>query len=365
MGLVLLRVEETQDEEKISFERFDVVDGQQRLTTLFAYVAGTELWALKAPSRVKDFRPYKNLTQGQQTRVDEYKVSVASMREYEPPEIEDVYSRLQNGKPLKIGERLKALPTPFREYTRDMAAHKLFDLARHRFRDSNWNLATQFFKATYNNNSLDRVEFEDLRAFLTTTQIEKPTALKAKERAKRLMNYELRIFNEAILIDLKFEDTVGSARTLKWLFAILMSLLDSYALGGKENLVAEGLLAYYNAKAEIGSPEWTAYHATGRTGRMDTDDVKMCLNQLTAYLINASEADPIDPSRHFTKAQRENIWQKSGGNCQLCRSKISRTNFHADHIRPHRDARPTTIDNGQALCSACNLKKGADVTFMA
>lgn len=33
---------------------------------------------------------------------------------------------------------------------------------------------------------------------------------------------------------------------------------------------------------------------------------------------------------------------------------------HADHIRPRRDGGPTSIDNGQYLCAACNLGKEDD-----
>lgn len=365
MGLVLLRVVETQDKDKVPFEQYDVVDGQQRLTTLFAYVVGSESWALKAPKKVKEFRPYKELTQGQQTRVDEYKVAVALMRDYEPPEIQDVYSRLQNGKPLTVGERIKALRTESREDVKYLADHKLFELARHRFRDSNWNLAAQFFKAAYNNDPLDRVEYTDLHAFFTKQQKEEQRASKARDRASKVMSFELKTLNEAIMIDSTFEDMVASARTLKWLFSVLMPLLETYALGGKETSVAQGVLAYYDAKSRAGSSEWVSYHATGRTGRMDTDDVRTCLNQLSAYIVNGSAADPLDKARFFTSTQREQIWQRSEGFCQSCKTPISKTNFHADHVKPHRAGGLTTIDNGQALCASCNQKKGADVTFTA
>ncbi|MBI4232812.1 MAG: DUF262 domain-containing protein [Chloroflexi bacterium] len=365
MGLILLRVEETQDADKVPIDRYDVVDGQQRLTTLFAYMDGSEPWALKAPPKLKEFRPYKQITQGKQTRVDEYKVALALMREYEPPEIQDVYSRLQTGKPLKIGERIKALRTPFKEYVRELAAHKLFDLARNRFRDSNWNLAAQFLKATYKGDPLERVEFDLLQAFLQEEKMDDSKAQKAKERASKIMNYELKTLREAIEQTPTFEDIVGSARTLKWLFALLMPLLDTYALGGKEHLVANGLQEYYHARGKVSSPEWVAYHATGRTGRMDTDDVTVCLNQLAAYIINASGADPLDTNRNrfFTASQRKQIWENSKGVCQGCQIPLSKTNFHADHIKPHREGGQTTIDNGQALCSACNRKKGADILF--
>lgn len=148
-GLIMLRAYEQEDTAE-PFEHYDVVDGQQRLTTLFEYIDGSEAWALKAPPKWRaDFKPYKDLTPAKQLYVDEYKVAVAFMRGYDVPEIQDVYSRLQTGKPLKIGERIKAMKTPFKEYLKELSSHKLFTLDQHRFRDSNWNLAAQFLKATY------------------------------------------------------------------------------------------------------------------------------------------------------------------------------------------------------------------------
>ena len=44
-----------------------------------------------------------------------------------------------------------------------------------------------------------------------------------------------------------------------------------------------------------------------------------------------------------------------------CESKITLDSFHADHIIPHSGNPPgtTSVDNGQGLCSPCNLRKGA------
>ncbi len=49
----------------------------------------------------------------------------------------------------------------------------------------------------------------------------------------------------------------------------------------------------------------------------------------------------------------------SGRLSEKCKKKVEYNNFHADHIIPHIRGGKTTIENGQVLCSACNLSKGA------
>ena len=50
----------------------------------------------------------------------------------------------------------------------------------------------------------------------------------------------------------------------------------------------------------------------------------------------------------------------AGNKCQKC-NKILDKSFHADHVKPFSKNGPTSINNAQALCSQCNLKKGASI----
>lgn len=62
--------------------------------------------------------------------------------------------------------------------------------------------------------------------------------------------------------------------------------------------------------------------------------------------------------RQFTKRQRMILALRAAGACERCGDRLGQA-FHADHVRPFSQGGATTLDNGQALCAACNLKKGA------
>ena len=134
-----------------------------------------------------------------------------------------------------------------------------------------------------------------------------------------------------------------------------------YGVSGREHLGAKGLLDYYSLIGVEGSGEWTAYVNTGRTGRIDTPEVRACLVDLSNQLVVAAEEEPLDRNRCFTRQQREYIFKNSGGRCQeeSCGIALSSTNFHADHIKPYSAGGPTQVSNGRTLCSKCNRLKGS------
>ena len=61
--------------------------------------------------------------------------------------------------------------------------------------------------------------------------------------------------------------------------------------------------------------------------------------------------------RFFTKRQKRILKLTSGNICEKCGCMLS-GNFHADHIKPFSKGGPTILNNAQALCAKCILKKG-------
>lgn len=62
--------------------------------------------------------------------------------------------------------------------------------------------------------------------------------------------------------------------------------------------------------------------------------------------------------RAFSKKQKDALLLWSLGKCSICGITLDKS-FHADHIKPYSKDGKTDVTNGQALCAACNLKKGS------
>jgi superfamily II DNA or RNA helicase len=67
-----------------------------------------------------------------------------------------------------------------------------------------------------------------------------------------------------------------------------------------------------------------------------------------------------DPRRRFSGRERTALYLAADGRCMGCGVELD-PGWHADHVDPHVAGGPTDVINGQALCAACNLKKGATV----
>ena len=63
------------------------------------------------------------------------------------------------------------------------------------------------------------------------------------------------------------------------------------------------------------------------------------------------------PSRRFRSRQRVALFLAAYGRCCECGAELEPA-WHADHIAPVRAGGVTESHNGQALCPACNLRKG-------
>jgi len=61
--------------------------------------------------------------------------------------------------------------------------------------------------------------------------------------------------------------------------------------------------------------------------------------------------------RAFKKSDRALLYIAADGKCEMCGAPL-RPGWHADHVHPYSRGGKTSLTNAQALCPACNLKKG-------
>lgn len=64
----------------------------------------------------------------------------------------------------------------------------------------------------------------------------------------------------------------------------------------------------------------------------------------------------MNTQRLFTRRQKQELYVMANGKCVICGIDLEK-GWHADHIIPYSKDGETVLENGQALCKSCNLKK--------
>ncbi len=65
--------------------------------------------------------------------------------------------------------------------------------------------------------------------------------------------------------------------------------------------------------------------------------------------------------RRFSGRERIALYLAADGHCTECGAELD-SGWHGDHVTPHSRGGKTDVINGQALCAACNLRKGGKMT---
>lgn len=109
---------------------FEVVDGVQRLTAIWSFLA--DEFKLPRSAQYADTghlggKYWSDLPQDAKDKLQFAKVTVSELEGYSDDDIRELFQRLQKGEPLNSAERRNAIASPVRDFVADvMAVHKLW-----------------------------------------------------------------------------------------------------------------------------------------------------------------------------------------------------------------------------------------------
>ena len=347
--------------------RYEVIDGQQRLRTIWEYQAGE--YGLPG-----DTDPIQGITVGGQkyadldmdisTVFDSYAVDVViiddALQTDQEDEVRDMFLRLQNGTTLKAREKRNAMPGQMRDFAKEIAGHAFFENCK--FSNSRFtydHVASQMIciemvggPTSVRDGDLNRI-YRENKIFDTTGKIAK--------KVRRVLDYLLVAFPEKTP-ELERYNAIS-------LYCLVSTLIESYAHIGTEANLAKWFIAFETDRRE-----------NDRLDEESRDPALVEYKRLTSYSTDAEESirsrleyleklffstypdiELKDPIRTFSFEQRLAIFRRGLGHCQIkahCTGeKLSWGEWHADHIIPYSHGGKTTVTNGQIGCPSCNLAK--------
>lgn len=348
-------------------ERYDVVDGQQRLRAIWSFVDGE--FALDPSAEPIDGLPiagcsYEGLTDDLKIQFAQYTVDVVVLEDTDEDEVREMFLRLQNGTSLKAQEKRNAMPGQMRDFVRELTRHPLFE--RVHFSNSRFafdHVAAQLVCLELAGGPTNVKDGDLNRMYKTYAQFDLQG--KVAKSVKRTLD---------ILASVFVDKTPELERyNLVALYAVVAELQRGYAAADVLPCLRDWFIDFEARRhaqdvmdADMAEAEWVSYKEKISHSTDAQDSIRARLDFLMRDMLSRFPNLPLkDKQREFTHLQKMAIFRRDHQTCQVqikCDGvKVVWDDWHCDHKAPWSRGGPTTVENGQVACPACNFAKGAQV----
>lgn len=347
-------------------DRYDVVDGQQRLRTIWSFVDG-EFHVAKDAEPVEGIAiagcKYESLPDDLRVRFDTYALDVVVLEDTDEDEVREMFLRLQNGTSLKAQEKRNAMPGAMRQFVKSLTEHDLFKrvaFANSRFTHDQVAAQLVCLELAAGPTNVKNADLNRMYEAGKTFDVNGMTARAVLRTLKLLAEVfpektpELERFNVVAL------------------YCVFAELQRAYVISPiKQDLRAwfvefEGVRrAQDELDEDHADKEWVSYRERISHSTDAADSIRFRMDFMLRHLLERFPALPLkDNQRDFTHLQKLAIFRRDKETCQLrlkCDgARIQWDNWHCDHKQAWSKGGATTVVNGQVACPACNLAKGAD-----
>jgi hypothetical protein len=360
---------------------FAVIDGKQRLSAIWEFLEGkfplASDFTFTGDTSYFEGRPtpkagdaYDLWEEDQREYFRSAEMDVVLVQNADEDDIEDLFSRLNNGEPLNAAEKRNAKGGAMAKLIREVAELPFFveNLGFANRRYSYLEVAAKLVRlemcaadgagvfCDLKKKFLDElvnkqkdVPLAEARGILA--RVEKGTKRLRKVFAKKDPLLGKQSFPQLYYGWVK---TVEKDYAHEHLYSVMQSFLQDFTKMRLENL----------SKPEDERDATLVEY--GRLTQQGTNDLKSMQERariLTRYLL-ASHPEIVlkDPKRDFTDDERYVIWISAGKKCtnEVCAKELPQLeDMHADHIKAWAKGGPTSLENAQALCSVCNQAWGS------
>ena len=335
---------------------YECVDGQQRLSAIYDFFDNQLKLSKKLSPEYGD-KTFDQLPQEVKDIFEDHEVIIVELSKSTDAEIREMFDRLQRGMSLTAGERLNARTGNMHDFISKLSSeHEFFqnDINVRNYRGAYHQMCAQM--VTLELNGISDVKFRILEEMYGRYKDFDSESEKAKW-IKKVLNFLAKTF------DTKTPELHARA-TVVSLYLLTSEIMKEYSLKDKEDVIRNFIIDFegkLNKAEEKEDIELTTFLNAVSHSSDGARSIEKRHNIIrNNFLLFAKDIELLDSNRGFTEAQRIAIYRKDKEICKSCNKKIEFKDYHADHIIPHSRGGKTTVENGQVLCSKCNLSKGAN-----
>lgn len=354
--------------------RYAVVDGKQRLTSIHSFIDGQFALGedfsyqgdeLESPPQPGQF--FKDFSEQTKEVFKEKSLDIVIVKTADLEDIEELFSRLNNGEKLNAAEQRNAIGGSMAQAVRELA-NVVFFQSKLGFKNSRYSYLEVAAKILY-------IEDCETRQGKGNgfVDVKKKHLDKFVKDNRAISNVDLRKLRAAVEKNLNWMGPIfdpNDSHLSKQSFPQLMYLFTKkinreYADSHLQLKMKQFLDAFTSARVENQKKteddrdsELTEYGRLSQQGTNDGDSMRKRTGILTRRFLNMNPDIALkDPKRLFDEDERHVIWTRAGKKCQACGNSISLDEMQADHVVLHSNGGPTTMENSRSLCVPCNTSK--------
>ena len=344
-------------------EKFEVIDGQQRLRALWGFAA--DEFPLPRDSDPVDGvivagSRYGDLSVDLLSKFHAYPLDVVVIDDAEDDEIREMFLRLQNGTTLRAQEKRNAYPGAMRDFVRSLSSHGFFNSVGFTNSRLTFDLVAAQMVRLELAGGPTNVKNRDLnKMYLDETDFDPNGAIARKVRTRLSLLHKL--FPE--------ETPELSRYNSIALYATIAELMSNYVRRTFESIFHQWFLGFESKRRaqdtlseEHAEPGWVQYKEKISHSTDSEDSIRWRMDfMLKDLLLEQPRIEIKDAQRGFTHQQRLAVFRRDGGRCQLgigCGSATLKWgNWHCDHKIPWSEGGKTCVANAQVACPECNIAK--------
>jgi hypothetical protein len=354
---------------------FAVIDGKQRYNTIMEFLDGKVALASdfkllgqgRPGHRYPDITPSSKFADLPEYRREMFKnisLVVTMVSGAQDDDIEELFSRLNNGEPLSAAEKRNALGGEMNNLIRDVAKSVFFTkkVAFSNRRYQHYEVAAKFLLieiAAARGKSSD--PFCDLKKRFLDAMVDEHRTLTPGHRKKLERAVEAgmarlcRIFAD--------RDPLLAKQAYPPMYYLLARIIDAeYAHKQLYSRLTKFLGEFQrrrleNLKVPEGEqdPALTEFGRLMQQGTNDLSSLRTRVSILRRYFLWEHQDIALkDPKRAFSNEERFVIWMRGNKRCELCHKELTLDEMEADHTVQHAHGGQTTLENARALCASCN-----------
>lgn len=346
-------------------DKYDVVDGQQRLRAIWEFFDG-KFSLPKNADLIDDVvvagLKYDALPDELRVKFDVYPLDIVVVEETDEDEIREMFLRLQNGTSLKAQEKRNAYPGQMRAFIHQLASHPFFTRVGFVNSRFTYDLVAAQLVCLELAGEPTNVKNADLNRMYTENTSFDPKCQDAKD-VQRILGILAVVFPEKTP-ELERYNVIS-------IYCVVAELQRQYSFEQVRPILRDWFFAFEairrdqeSRSEDVVDGEWAAYKEKISHSTDSAESIRWRMEFMLRHLLEQYPTIPRkDNQRSFTHVQRLAIFRRDGSHCQLklkCHGvKLMWDDWHCDHRKPWTAGGATTVENGQVACTPCNLSKGS------